>query len=163
MRILDFAQGSPAWRSIDDVVMGGVSSSEMLIENDVAVFRGRLSLDRGGGFASVRSLPGSYDLSAYSGLVVRLRGDGHRYAFRLRDSAALDSVSYQLKLTPEDGVWQEIYMPFSDFEAVFRGRPVANHAPLDPAGIISFGLLIADRQEGPFRIEMAWIEGVRRS
>jgi hypothetical protein len=52
------------WPPIDAAVMGGVSRSEMRIENSRAVFAGVVSLDFGGGFASVRSSPGSWDLSA---------------------------------------------------------------------------------------------------
>ena len=51
--IVDFRTATDSWRNIDDVVMGGLSSSEMVIEDGVAVFRGDVSLDNNGGFASV--------------------------------------------------------------------------------------------------------------
>jgi len=159
MRIIDFAHGAPVWRSIDDVVMGGASSSVMSIENGVAVFRGIVSLENNGGFASGRSPSGDFDLSPFDGIAVRLRGDGKRYAIRLRTAATFDGVSYQVKLQPAAGQWQDFFLPFSQFEPVFRGRKLENHPPLEPAKVTAFGLLIADRQEGPFRLELAWIEG----
>lgn len=58
LRLIDFA--SPAsvarWSAIDDVVMGGISHSRL--DHDPAghgVFAGVVSLERNGGFASVRS------------------------------------------------------------------------------------------------------------
>jgi hypothetical protein len=46
------------WFSIDDRVMGGVSSSRLRYDAaSHAVFEGPLSLERNGGFASVRSPP----------------------------------------------------------------------------------------------------------
>ncbi len=157
MRCVDFAAGSPPWRSIDDVVMGGRSSSAMTIRDGVAVFSGTVSLENNGGFASVRSAPERCDLSGFDGILIRLRGDGRRYAVRIRTDRAFDGVSYQVKIQPPDGEWREIFLPFSDFEPVFRGRRVRGHPPLDPSQIRAFGLLISDGQQGPFRLEVAWL------
>lgn len=159
MALIDFSAGSPVWVSIDDAVMGGVSASEMVIEDGIAVFRGRVSLDNNGGFASVRSRPKDIDLSDFEGITLRVRGDGNRYAFRIRTNANFDGVSYQVTLSPDAGVWQEIFLPFCDFEPVFRGRLVEGHPPIEPSEIKTFGLLIAGRQEGTFRIDIAWIRG----
>jgi monofunctional biosynthetic peptidoglycan transglycosylase len=159
--IIDFSAGARAWRSIDDVVMGGLSSSGMVLEDGVAVFRGEVSLENNGGFASVRSEPQDHDLSAFDGVVLRVRGDGKGYRFRLRTTRAFDGVSYQAPLEPAAGTWQEVTIPFSAFEPVFRGRRVPDHPPLDPARVQTFGLLIADRQAGPFRLEVEWIRGYR--
>lgn len=43
------------WYVVNDNVMGGVSNSSMVFtENETLVFKGRVSLDNNGGFASVR-------------------------------------------------------------------------------------------------------------
>ena len=43
------------WFVVNDNVMGGVSNSSMIFtENETLVFKGRVSLDNNGGFASVR-------------------------------------------------------------------------------------------------------------
>jgi len=56
-----------------------------------------------------------------------------------------------------EGEWQTLRFSFSEFRASFRGREVPQAPPLDPARIASFGLLISDKQAGPFRLELAWI------
>lgn len=161
MMIFDFRVDAPPWRSIDDVVMGGRSSSRMEVAGGIAVFRGEVSLANNGGFASVRSAPKVHDLSGFDGLVLRVRGDGTRYQLRLRTTATVDGVSYQAPLDPPAGAWQELAIPFTAFEPVFRGRRLPDHPPLDPAEVKSFGLMVAGGQAGPFRLEIEWIQGSR--
>ncbi len=154
--IIDFSNAS-AWSSIDDVVMGGVSRSEMSVENGVAIFRGILSLENNGGFASVRSRPADYDLSGFGGVVVRLKGDGKRYKLRLRLTSRFDGLSYEAPLEPSAGEWEDIVISFDAFRPVFRGRLVRSAPPLDLTQIKTFGVMIADKQDGPFRLELASI------
>ena len=162
MMVLDFSAGAEPWPSINDVVMGGVSSGEMVSENEYASFRGVVSFDNNGGFASVRSKPERRDLSAFDGLILRVRGDGKDYGFRLRTSASFDGVSYQAPLVPPSGEWTDIVILFSDFEPVWRGRLVADHPPLDPSRITTMGIIVS-RQEGRFQLDIANIRGYRVS
>jgi monofunctional biosynthetic peptidoglycan transglycosylase len=155
--VFDFSRGAEPWPSIDDTVMGGRSASEMRIEEGTAVFTGKVSLENNGGFASVRSLPDDHDLSGYRGVSIRVRGDGKTYGLRLKTDRRFDSVSYQARLAPGNGEWKVVRIPFDEFRPVFRGRPVPGAPVLDPASIKSFGLIISDKQEGPFRLEIEWI------
>lgn len=157
--IFDF-MNAPPWSSIDDVVMGGISRSEMVIEDGVAVFRGVLSLENNGGFASVRSRPFDHDLSGFRAIVVRVKGDGNRYKLRLRTTASFDGVSYEAPLEPEGNEWQDLVVPFDAFRATYRGRLVRDYPALDLSGIKTFGVMIADKQEGSFRLEIASISAV---
>ena len=64
--LFDFTDPSvaSAWQAIDDRVMGGISRSTL--RHDAAghaVFEGSVSLERNGGFASVRSSPGERGLA----------------------------------------------------------------------------------------------------
>ena len=155
--VFDFSAGDEAWRSIDDTVMGGRSASEMRIEEGRAVFAGNVSLENGGGFASVRSRPDDHDLSSYRGVLIRVRGDGKAYGLRIRTDRGFDGVNYQAPLVTGDGEWEVIQITFDDFQPVFRGQPVPGHAALNPASIKSFGLIISRKQEGLFRLEIDWI------
>ncbi len=161
--LFDFEDGAAPWPSIDDVVMGGVSRSEMALDGGTAVFRGRLSLENNGGFASVRSRPKAWDLAGFEGLVLRVRGDGRTYGFRLRTSRSFDGVSYQASFTAPEGRWQEVRLPFDGFEPVFRGRRVPGYPTLEPAEIQTFGLILADKNPGSFRLEIDHISAYRNS
>ncbi|MBK9140732.1 MAG: CIA30 family protein [Verrucomicrobia bacterium] len=157
--IFDFSRPGPLanWQVVNDDVMGGVSSSRFLAEGDVAVFSGTVSLENNGGFASVRSSPGRWDLVGCQALVVRARGDGRRYKLTVRASTDPAAPLYQAAFTTTAGVWQEFRLPLESFVPTFRGRTLAGEPPLDPRRIVSVGLLISDKQAGPFRLEVAWI------
>ncbi len=157
--IMDLVDSKTQWRTIDDVVMGGVSNSTIEIADGVATFSGVVSLENNGGFASVRTLPADHDLASFDGLMLRLRGDGKRYAFRLRTTDEFDGVSYQIMIQPPAGEWTDIVVRFSDFEPVFRGRRVAGHPPLDPSRVKTLGFLISGGQAGNFRLDIQSVRG----
>jgi monofunctional biosynthetic peptidoglycan transglycosylase len=157
MTLADFTDPEEAarWRSTDDVVMGGRSSSAVRAGDGVGVFAGEVSLERGGGFASVRRRDQPVDLSGRDAIELRVRGDGKRYKLNLRTSGDFDGVVYQAAFETVAGEWQTVRLPLASFAPRFRGRPVTG--TLDPARVCSLGLLISDRQAGPFRLEVATI------
>ena len=71
-------------------------------------------------------------------------------------------VSYQSEITTT-GSQQDIFLPFSAFEARWRGRSVPDAPQLQPGDIVGVGVLIAGQQAGPFRIELHRIEPVVES
>ncbi|RLB66098.1 MAG: CIA30 family protein [Deltaproteobacteria bacterium] len=160
--ILDFTETPvvSTWEAIDDRIMGGCSQSRPEYVDKVGLrFSGTVSLENNGGFASIRSNSSIYNLGKYSGLKLRLRGDGKTYKLSLRTDLFFDGVSYQAAFTTQQDVWQEISLPFEDFTATHHGIKLTTVAPLDTSKVESFGLFIADKQEGPFQLEIAWAKG----
>ncbi len=163
--IFDFqtATNSPAWQVVNDDVMGGVSTSQFqLLTNGGAIFSGVVSLENNGGFASVRSSPVRENLNGCDAFVLRVRGDGRRYKFTVRTESGFDAPNYQGEFTTKRGAWEEHRLSFKDFVPTFRGRVLTDVPPLDPAKVTSVGLLISDKQAGPFRLEMSWIKATGR-
>ena len=70
--LLDFstATNASAWQILNDDVMRGVSTSRFDVTNEVAVFRGEVSLENNGGFASVRLSPVQQNLAGHNVFVV---------------------------------------------------------------------------------------------
>jgi hypothetical protein len=157
--VVDFARAQPSsWRAVNDGVMGGLSQSQ-LRGNDAgtAVFTGVVSLENNGGFASVRTLLEEVDLSECDGLAVRVRGDGKRYRLRLRNVDRFDGIAYQATFDTASDVWQVVEIPFASFLPTYRGRMPRDAPPLDISKIRQIGFMIADKQEGGFRLEVAWV------
>lgn len=144
-----------AWQAIGDVVMGGISSGRMDYDpRGHAVFSGNVSFANGGGFASVRCpviAPGREAVTAYE---LAVRGDGKTYKLSLRVDPGFDGINYQARFAPPAATWTRILLPLEDFLPGWRGRPVPDAPPLDPASLCQIGFLIADRQQGPFRLEI---------
>jgi hypothetical protein len=160
-RLVDFddAADLAAWQSIDDVVMGGVSrSSFKQAATGIAIFSGLVSLDYGGGFASVRTLPRVWATAGAKTFVLRCRGDGRKYKFTVRVDEGFDGVQYQARFAPPRDEWTTVVIPVAEFDASFRGRPVPGAQPLDPAQIRQCGLMISDKQAGPFELLIDWID-----
>ena len=163
--LFDFqtATNHPAWQIVNDDVMGGVSTSRFqILTNGGAVFSGVVSLENNGGFASVRSQPVRADLTGCDSFLLRIRGDGRRYKFSVRTEAGFDTPLYQLAFTTKRGEWEEHRLALKDFVPTFRGRILTDVPPLNPAKVTSVGFLISDKQEGPFKLEVAWIKASAR-
>ena len=159
--LFDFqsATNSPTWEVVNDEVMGGVSNSQFqVLTNGCAVFSGTVRLENNGGFASVRSAPVRENLAGLAACVLRVRGDGRRYKFSVRTGTGFDSPLYQCSFTTKQGKWEEHRLAFSDFVPTFRGRVLTDVPPVNPAEVKSIGFLIADKQAGPFRLEIEWIK-----
>jgi monofunctional biosynthetic peptidoglycan transglycosylase len=162
--LFDFqaATNPPAWQIVNDDVMGGVSASRFQFRtNGGAVFSGVLSLENNGGFASVRSPAVRQDLTGLEAFVLRVRGDGRRYKFTVRSESGFDTPIFQASFASKRGEWEEHLLAFKDFVPTFRGRVLTDVPPLKPARVASVGLLISDKQAGPFELEVAWIKATR--
>ena len=158
--LLDFDDEADArqWTVVNDVVMGGLSRSAFeQADPGIARFRGVVSLENSGGFASVRTAPRGWNCSGASAFVLRVLGDGHTYKFTLRIDDGFDGVQYQSRFKPAAGEWQEARLAVASFTATFRGRSVPGTAPLDPARVRALGLMISDKQAGPFELLVDWI------
>jgi len=151
--LFDFCDpGSVAlWHPINDGVMGGLSMSQLRHHPDGhAEFVGQVSLANNGGFASVRCRAGDYGRDDVLSYLLDVRGDGQRYKLNLRTDNHFDGVNYQARFDPPAGVWTSCRLAGADFLPTWRGRPVPDAPPLDTTRVQQIGLMIADRQAGPF-------------
>ena len=152
----DQPEATAPWQAIDDRVMCGVSASRM--RHDPAghgVFSGEVSLENNGGFASVRAPVRPPEAAAgASACLLEVRGDGRRYKLNLRTDDNFDGVTHQAGFAPPAGEWAWVRLPLADFVATWHGRPVTAPDTLAAAQLRQLGLLIADRQAGPFRLEV---------
>lgn len=164
MQIIDFAHSDEPmkWESVNDDVMGGISRGAIVFdENDApAVFTGNVSTANNGGFASVRTMPRTFDLAEACGLRVRLKGDGKTYQLRIRTFDGHDSLSYRFLFDTRSDEWITVHAHFEAFEPVYRGRQLAVTEPFNAANIRQIGFLIADKQAGPFRLAIDRIDAL---
>jgi hypothetical protein len=109
------------WRIIDDGVMGGISSGNFKIDSDGnGVFYGTVSLENNGGFSSVRHQMNKTKIKEFSKFVIRLKGDGKDYQFRIKDQVS-NYFSYSTTFSTS-GEWQEIEIDIKGLYPSFRGR-----------------------------------------
>jgi monofunctional biosynthetic peptidoglycan transglycosylase len=158
--LINFGAMADSFQPLDDRVMGGVSQSRLERTTDgTATFRGQLSLENNGGFASVRASGLTLDVSALSALVIRVRGDGRRYRLRLHDEDGFGGIAFQAEFDTVAGEWVEQTLPLDEFQPMWRGRLVSDAAPLNRERIVMVGLMISDGQPGAFELELNWLMG----
>ncbi len=161
--IFDFKNSASfkSWQAVDDRVMGGMSEGRLQPgAKGTALFAGTLSLENNGGFCTVssRRKNKTSDLSGFQGIAVRLKGDGKKYKFTIKADTRFIGFAYQYDFSTIPGEWVILRAPFKEFVARFRGMPKPDAPALNSAKITSFGFLIADRQAGPFALEVEWLK-----
>lgn len=157
--IEDFETTQLSWCIVNDGVMGGISSSKMNISpNGNGQFRGTVSLENNGGFASTRALLTEKPTQEFEKVKIRLKGDGQKYSFRIRTDDYFDGVAYKNDFTTKQGEWEIIELSLKDFIPVWRGRQLSNIVPIAPKKIRQIGFLISDKQAGKFILEIDWIK-----
>ena len=151
------------WLVVNDNVMGGMSNGGFELNNGALMFSGSTNTN-GGGFSSIRARGSQMDLSEFSGLRLRVKGDGRQYSWQLRTNAMYRGreLGFWSDFDTTAGQWLEIDLPFADFVPKFRGNELDLAAP-DPAHICGMGLMIADGNDGPFAIEVDSVAAYRDS
>ncbi len=147
--LFDFANPNAdikeAWGAIDDVVMGGVSQSNIRLAENKAIFSGIVSTDNNGGFASVRTrnFEPPLDLSDYEGIELKVIGDGKRYKFITRCEGKWDGVGYCHSFDTVYNFPTTIRIPFQDLIPVFRAKTVTEASQFDAAKVYSMQLMLS--------------------
>ncbi|MFH7027759.1 MAG: CIA30 family protein [Heteroscytonema crispum UTEX LB 1556] len=147
--IFDFTKPSDelknVWGALDDVVMGGVSASNIQFVEETALFAGNVSTANSGGFASVRTknFDPPFNLSGYEGVELRVKGDGNRYKIFLRTEAVWDGIGYSYSFDTVANTWIDICVPFKDLVPVFRAKSVKDCPQIEKSKIRSFQLMLS--------------------
>lgn len=156
--VFDFKIGIDVsnWVILDDVVMGGKSYGNFYLnENGHGEFYGDVSLENNGGFSSVRYRFNKENTTAFSKFVIRVKGDGKAYQFRVKNSRnEYHSYIYTFQTTKD---WQTIEIPFAEMYPAFRGRKLnIENYPGEEMQEIAF--LIGNKKNESFKLEIDKIE-----
>ena len=108
------------WYVVDDGVMVCLSRGELII-NDSGhyLFKGHVTTENNGGFSSIRYRFDKKAVSEYTNIVLKLKGDGKSYQFRIKDNAR-QQYSY-IATFNTSGDWETIKIPLNSFYPSFRG------------------------------------------
>lgn len=157
MVIFDFNKVSyiSDWKIVNDVVMGGRSYSKFHInEEGHGIFKGTVSLENNGGFASLRHRFKRKKIAGYKKVMIHLKGNGKRYQFRAKTNKE-DQQAY-ISYFETTGEWQTVEMILSALEPTFRGRKL--NMPNFPAEEMEeVGFMIGNKANEKFELVIAKI------
>ena len=152
--IYDFkeSESTKGWYIVDDGVMGGLSKGSIKINNQgYAEYSGYVTTENNGGFSSVRYAFETEDVSSYSKIVLRVKGDGKSYQFRVKESP-YQRFSY-IQYFTTSGDWETIEIPLEKFYPSYRGyRLNRPNFPGKEMGEIAF--LIGNKVKEDFKLQI---------
>lgn len=144
-----------SWRIVNDVVMGGASSSSFKINNaGHGLFEGKVSTANNGGFASVRH-KSLVKIENSKTIKIRLKGDGKDYQFRIKKESS-DFESYITSFSTS-GEWQTIEINLNDLYPSFRGRKL-NKPNFNDSSFEEMSFMIANKKNEAFQLLLDKIE-----
>lgn len=154
----DDAADEPRWVAVNDGVMGGRSQGGPEVKGGALHFTGVLSLANNGGFSSARTVGRSFDFTGAKAVVLRVKGDGRTYQLRLATDARFRgiTVSWGGEFATVAGQWTEVRVPLDTLRPSAHGMQLQG-PPMDPSKIRELGVLLGDKREGPFALEVDWI------
>ena len=152
--IYDFNKESnlSGWRIVDDGVMGGISQGKFRInEKGNGVFFGEVSLENNGGFSSIRYRFKKIDVTNFKSIIIKLKGDGKNYQFRVKSNAR-DYYSYVSEFSTSNSL-EEVSINLSDMYPSFRGRRL-NMRNFSSNYINEIAILISNKKNESFQLEI---------
>jgi len=147
------------WRIVNDGVMGGLSSSKAIVNDDnKIIFSGNVSLENNGGFASLRSAVKDYNFENFSGLEIKIKGDGKRYSISMKETTYFSGYFYTSTFETKKDEWITVKIPFDQLKLYYFGKDAKSNKKLPLNNIKEISLLIGDKQEGGFITEVDYIK-----
>ncbi len=146
------------WYVVLDGVMGGRSGGTVTETAESIIFKGNISLENNGGFASYRSPYGSYDLSSFKDVHVRYKSTGQNFALTLANYRRFYEPNFKASLPVTNGEWKEVVLPLSNFKKYRLGRLLSGTLSQEElANVIRLGLISNDKKASDFVIEIDYI------
>jgi hypothetical protein len=164
--ILNFGSGQNQinnWVLISDNIMGGVSKSNLEYTDNTMILKGDISLRNFGGFASVKTQFGKHDISQFKGVKIKFKSTNQKFAFTLEDSKNWTLPNYKGSFySTGSNTWEEKTIFFKDFKEYQVGD--ATGKKLEDSklkSIVRMGIITTEKKEGPFSLEIDYIEFVK--
>ncbi|MBU2938578.1 CIA30 family protein [Lacinutrix sp. C3R15] len=145
-------QNTNNWYVLNDGVMGGLSESTIEINAEgKALFKGYVTTENNGGFASVRYAFNTKEVSKFTHVVLKIKGDGKDYQFRIKESQE-QRHSYITRFATS-GKWETIKIALSEFYPSFRGR-ILDMPNYSAKKMEEIAFLIGNKTKEAFQLEI---------
>lgn len=96
---------------------------------------------------------------------MKLRSDQRIYTLQIKPLSSYEEDIYQaiipLPREHEINQWRTVKIPFSDFFLTYRGYLEESSPKWYGQNIKSVGILMAERYDGPFKIDIEYIKAIK--
>ena len=143
------------WVIVNDGVMGGLSRGQAVLTDSSLLYTGNISLRNNGGFSSLRSPFGQWDLSAFEEVSITYRSKGQPFAFLLERSGIWYEPKYRAYFASKDDEWQTFTLPLLSFEETRVGRKTGRSISSSQlSSIVRMGFINTGKYESDFELEI---------
>ena len=147
------------WYTVNDGVMGGLSKGIFMYnDNGNGIFKGDLSLENNGGFSWLKAVAPEMKLKGSEGIIVRIKGDGRKYAFTLKNPDRRMAMYFASFFETKKDQWEEIKIPLKSFKGYFYGQNVNAVSFMNTEKLKELGFILLDKKAGPFQLEIDWVK-----
>uniref|UniRef100_A0A6B2LQM7 NADH:ubiquinone oxidoreductase intermediate-associated protein 30 domain-containing protein n=1 Tax=Arcella intermedia TaxID=1963864 RepID=A0A6B2LQM7_9EUKA len=103
------------------------------------------------------------NLDQFDALELRIKTDGRLYVAQVKTRTNVPEDIYQTILPPlPPNEWHRVVVPFQDFLLTWRGCTEEKIEPVQMDHIEHFGILMAERRNGPFSMHIDWIRAIKQ-
>lgn len=103
----------------------------------------------------------THDWSEFNTIVLRVKGDGRWYMLNILERGPICErwyCGYHYVFYSRGGpYWETIKVPFSKFVYNYKGIIQDNQIPISETMVTNFGITVADRKNGPYRLEIDYV------
>lgn len=159
------------WGPLDDVVMGGASSSSWQDTAQGGLWRGTVTTANNGGFAGARCRPfrPPIDASRYTGIRVRVTSpEGLRFKCIVRDNEEWNGIAWTWCFDTLQNESVDIALPFSEAKPTKFAATLSEVPPLDTSKLVTVQFVLSKFefdgelnprfQEGSFSLKIESID-----
>lgn len=146
------------WVKINDGVMGGLSQSNIEYTDNSVIFSGKVSLENNGGFVSFRANWGEYDLTKYSGIIIRYKSSGQTFGLMIENRRRFYYPYYIAEVEPSKD-WKVLKILWSELTEYKIGKNTGKKVTDEfLKSAIRFGFINTSKYAGDFEFEIDYIE-----
>jgi len=159
--IIDFKEKleTKNWLIVNDSVMGGISSSQLIIDaQQNGVFKGEVSLENNGGFTLAKRNVEVNFSRKYTKIQLRVKGDGKRYQFRIKSN--VDENHWYIQKFETNTNWQLITLNLNEFYPSLRGKRL-KMVNFNKNKIESLAFLIGNKKQENFKLTIDYIKLIK--
>lgn len=128
------------WAYVADTVMGGVSRGGAEFSAGALRLAGQVSTKNNGGFIQVRTRVDPNDVNNKTGIKIKVKGNGEIYYLHIRNASARLPWHYYTVNFKTTEKWEEITIPFEDFEKSATFMPKKLKADtIRTIGLVAYG------------------------
>lgn len=158
---IDFGDNkqSQEWYSVNDNVMGGVSTGKLTLSDSSIVFKGKISFENNGGFASFRAPWGEYDFSKIETIEIRYRSYNLDFAFTLATDRRFYKPYYKGLLKKTNGKWIIKKLKVNALQEYILNDKTGNLLSSEKQSkVIRMGFISSEKKDEEFEIEIDYIK-----